>query len=153
MAKTLRPHGRQAGYPGGGYDREDKGGHRCTGRPGFYQAAYKSGAGIMSVHKGQWEAAHTLGFSTFDTYRCVILPQALRRIVPPLTGQAISLVKDSALVSTIAVYDLTMQGQAIIAETYLTFELWFIVAAIYLMLTVTLSVVVNLIENRLRVET
>jgi polar amino acid transport system permease protein len=122
----------------------------------LFEGAYISEifrAGIVSIHKGQWEAAHTLGFSTFDTYRCVILPQALRRIMPPLTGQAISLIKDSALVSTIAIYDLTMQGQAIIAETYLTFEIWFIVAAIYLMITVTLSVVVNVIENRLRVET
>jgi polar amino acid transport system permease protein len=84
-------------------------------------------------------------------YRYIILPQAIRRILPPLTGQAVSLVKDSALVSTIAVYDLTMRGQEIIAETYLAFEIWFAVAAIYLVVTVTLSVVINIMESRFKV--
>ena len=88
---------------------------------------------------------------TFHTYYYIVLPQAFRRILPPLTSQAVSLVKDSALVSTIAIYDLTMQGQAIIAETYLTFEVWFSIAAMYLVITVTLSSLANLLENRLRV--
>jgi polar amino acid transport system permease protein len=65
-----------------------------------------------------------------------------------LTSQAISLVKDSALVSTIAIYDLTMQGQAIIAETYLVFEIWFTIAAIYLMVTLALSLTMRLMEKR-----
>ncbi len=69
----------------------------------------------------------------------------------PLTSQAISLVKDSALVSTIAIYDLTMQGQAIIAETYLVFEIWFTVAAVYLGITLSLSFTVAYLEKRLRV--
>ncbi len=77
----------------------------------------------------------------------------MRRILPPLTSQAVSLVKDSALVSTIAIYDLTMRGQEIIAETYLAFEVWFTVAAIYLLITVTLSMIVNIMENRMAVET
>ena len=122
----------------------------------LFEGAYISEifrAGIVSLPRGQWEAAYSLGLSTFDTYRRVILPQAIRRVIPPLTSQAVSLIKDSALVSTIAIYDLTMQGQAIIAETYLTFELWFTVAAIYLMITVTLSVGVSIMENRLNVET
>ena len=116
----------------------------------LFEGAYASEifrAGIVSIHKGQWEAAHSLGLSTFHNYKYIILPQAIRRILPPLTNQAISLVKDSALVSTIAVYDLTMQGRAIIAETYLTFELWFTVAGIYLFLTLTLSLLVNRIEG------
>jgi polar amino acid transport system permease protein len=74
-------------------------------------------------------------------------------ILPPLTSQAISLVKDSALVSTVAIFDLTMRGQEIIADTFLTFEIWFVVAAIYLVITVTLSIIVNIMENRLRVVT
>jgi len=110
-------------------------------------------SGIVSIHRGQWEAARSLGFNTFNTYRYVILPQAIRRILPPLTSQAVSLVKDSALVSTIAVYDLTMRGQEIIAETFLAFEVWFTVAAIYLLITVTLSMIVNIMENRMAVET
>jgi polar amino acid transport system permease protein len=120
----------------------------------LFEGAYASEifrAGIVSIHRGQWEAAYSLGLSSFHNYRYIILPQAIRRILPPLANQAISLVKDSALVSTIAIYDLTMQGRAIIAETYLTFELWFTIAAIYLLITVILSVVVNTMENRLRV--
>lgn len=122
----------------------------------LFEGAYASEifrAGIVSIQRGQWEAAYSLGLTTFHNYRYIILPQAIRRVLPPLTNQAISLVKDSALVSTIAIYDLTMQGRAIIAETYLTFELWFTIAAIYLLITVSLSLVVNTMENRLRVAT
>ena len=81
--------------------------------------------------------------------RRVILPQAVRNILPPLTSQAISLIKDSALVSTIAIYDLTMQGQAIIAETFLVFEIWFTVAALYLVITLALSLTVAIMEKKL----
>jgi polar amino acid transport system permease protein len=122
----------------------------------LFEGAYASEifrAGIVSIHKGQWEAAYSLGLGRYDTYRCIILPQAIRRILPPLTSQGISLIKDSALVSIIAVYDLTMQGRVIIAETFLTFELWFTVAAIYLTVTLALSVLVNFLENHLRVRT
>lgn len=122
----------------------------------LFEGAYASEifrAGIISIHQGQWEAAHSLGLSTFHTYQRIILPQAIRYVLPPLTSQAISLIKDSALVSTIAVYDLTMQGQVIIAETFLTFEVWFTVAAIYLVITISLSVVVNILENHLRAQT
>jgi polar amino acid transport system permease protein len=120
----------------------------------LFEGAYASEifrAGIVSIQGGQWEAAYSLGLSTFHTYRHIVLPQAIGRMLPPLTGQAVSLAKDSALVSTIAIYDLTMQGQAIIAETYLTFEVWFTIAAMYLLITVTLSTVVNILENRFRV--
>ncbi len=121
----------------------------------LFEGAYASEilrAGIVSIHRGQWEAAYSLGLNTFQTYQHVVLPQAVRRIIPPLTSQVISLIKDSALVSTIAVYDLTMQGQAIIAETYLTFELWFTIAAIYLAITIPVSLGVNFMEKYLRVE-
>jgi polar amino acid transport system permease protein len=118
----------------------------------LFEGAYASEiirAGILSIHRGQWEAAFSLGLGIRPTYRLVILPQALRNILPPITSQAISLVKDSALVSTIAIYDLTMQGQAIIAETYLVFEIWFTIAAIYLMVTLALSATVTLMKKRL----
>ena len=117
----------------------------------LFEGAYASEifrAGITSVDRGQWEAAHSLGLSLINTYRYIILPQAIRRILPPLTSQAVSLIKDSALVSTIAIYDLTMQGQVIISETFLTFEIWFTVAAIYLVLTVLLSTVADIMEYR-----
>ncbi|MFV0350356.1 MAG: amino acid ABC transporter permease [Halodesulfovibrio sp.] len=107
-------------------------------------------AGIQSVPKGQWEAAYSLGMTTSATYRKVILPQAVRKVLPPLTNQAISLVKDSALVATISVFDMTMQGQAIIAETFMTFEIWFTIAAIYLVINLSLSFAVRGMEKRLR---
>jgi polar amino acid transport system permease protein len=118
---------------------------------GLFEGAYAAEilrAGIVSLPRGQWEAAHSLGLGAWPTWRYVILPQALRRVLPPLAGQAISLVKDSALVSTIAIYDLTMQGQKIVAETFLVFEIWFTVAAIYLVLTCSLSLAVRALERR-----
>ncbi|MGB3212929.1 MAG: amino acid ABC transporter permease [Desulforhopalus sp.] len=118
----------------------------------LFEGAYASEifrSGILSVAKGQIEAAESLGLTTFATYRHIIIPQAIRTVLPPLTSQAISLVKDSALVSTIAIYDLTMQGQALIAESYLTFEIWFTVAAMYLSITLFLSLIVGIMEKRL----
>ena len=121
----------------------------------LFEGAYASEifrAGIISIKQGQWEAAHSVGLNTYQTYRLIILPQALRRILPPLTSQAVSLIKDSALVSTIAIYDITMQGQAIIAETFLVFEIWFTVAAMYLTMTMVLSATVFYMEKRLKLE-
>ncbi|MDD4072719.1 MAG: amino acid ABC transporter permease [Desulfobacterales bacterium] len=122
----------------------------------LFEGAYASEifrAGIVSIHKSQWEAAYSQGFTGFQTCRFIIFPQAVRRILPPLTGQSISLLKDSALVSTIAIYDLTMQGQAIISETYLTFEIWFVLAGIYLVLAMVISMGVQRLEKRFKVET
>jgi polar amino acid transport system permease protein len=119
----------------------------------LFEGAYISEifrSGIESIPKGQWEASLSSGLSTLEAYRHVILPQAVRRILPPLTGQAVSLVKDSALVSTIAIYDLTMQGQAIVAETFLVFEVWFTVAAVYLAITISLSTLVHEMERRMK---
>jgi polar amino acid transport system permease protein len=117
----------------------------------LFEGAYASEimrAGIVAVDKGQWEASRSLGLGMGHTYLHVILPQALRRMLPPLTSQAISLVKDSALVSTIAIYDLAMQAQVVVADTFLTFEIWFTVAAIYLAITLGLSLVVRRMERR-----
>lgn len=118
----------------------------------LFEGAYASEifrAGIVSIDRGQWEAAYSLGLKPYHVYRVVILPQAIRRMLPPLTSQAVSLVKDSALVSTIAIYDLAMEAQMIVADTFLTFEVWFTVAAIYLCLTVTLSMVATYLERRM----
>ncbi len=118
----------------------------------LFEGAYASEiirAGILAIPAGQWDAAAALGMSRGQSYRNIILPQALRQMIPPLTSQGISLVKDSALVSTIAIYDLTMQGQQIIAETFLSFEIWFVIAAIYLAVTTILSILVKYLEYRL----
>ncbi|RUQ36293.1 MAG: amino acid ABC transporter permease [Candidatus Competibacteraceae bacterium] len=108
-------------------------------------------AGIEAIPAGQWEAAHALGLSRYALYRCVILPQAIRLILPPLTGLAVSLIKHSALVSVIAVADLTTEGRNLIADTFMTFEVWFTVAALYLALTISLSLWVGWLERRLPV--
>lgn len=118
----------------------------------LFEGAYASEifrSGIVSVEKGQWEASHSLGLSYKHAYRLIVIPQAVRRVLPPLASQAISLIKDSALVSTIAVYDLTMVTQALISETFLTFELWFTVALMYLVITITLSLLVSSLEKRM----
>jgi polar amino acid transport system permease protein len=122
----------------------------------LFEGAYASEifrGGIVSIHRGQWEAAYSLGMSTFHMYVHIILPQAVRRILPPLTSQTVSLIKDSALVSTIAIYDLTMQAKAIIADTFLTFEIWFTVAGMYLIVTTSLSMIVSAMERRFKIIT
>ena len=118
----------------------------------LFEGAYASEifrAGITSIDIGQFEAAKSLGMSSFAMYRHIILPQAVRRTLPPLTSQAVSLVKDSALVSTVSIFDLTMQGKSIVAESFLTFEIWFTVAAIYLVVTLSLSGLVRNLETRM----
>ncbi len=117
----------------------------------FFEGAYASEifrAGILSIRRGQWEAACSLGLSRLQSYRYIILPQATRRVLPPLTGQGVSLIKDSALVSTVSIYDLTMQGQRIVSETFLTFEVWFTVAFIYLIMTGSLSMFSAWLERK-----
>jgi polar amino acid transport system permease protein len=123
---------------------------------GLFEGSYISEifrAGIVSLHKGQWEASHSLGLSAFDTYRDVILPQALRRILPPLASEVITLIKNSALVSLVSLNDLAMQARVIAADTFLTFEVWFTTAAIYLVVTITLSVIVNRMEKKFKILT
>ena len=117
----------------------------------LFEGAYTSEiirAGILAVPQGQWEAAKSLGMGQASIYFRIIFPQSLRQSLPILVSQIISLIKDSSLVSTIAIYDLTMRGQEIIADTFLTFEIWFTVAAVYLVITTTLSEVVNYLEKK-----
>jgi polar amino acid transport system permease protein len=106
-------------------------------------------AGIEAVPKGQWEAAAAVGLSRPQLYRLIVLPQALRLVLPPLTGQAITLIKASSIVSVIAIFDLTTEGRNIISDTFLTFEVWLTVAAIYLAVTLTISLAVGALERRL----
>lgn len=122
----------------------------------LFEGAYLSEifrSGIVSLHKGQWEAAQSLGMSTFDTYRKVILPQAFRRILPPLTGEVISLIKNTSLVSLVALADLAFQARVIAADTFLTFEIWFTAALLYLLITIPFSMLASSLEKRLKVFT
>ena len=118
---------------------------------GLFEGAYMAElfrAGLLSVPREQWEAGISLGFGVSGTLRLVILPQAVRRMLPPLTSQLISLIKDTSLVSAIAVADLTMQAQVVIADTFLAFEIWSIVAVIYLMLTLCVALPARWLERR-----
>ena len=120
---------------------------------GLFEGSFASEiirAGINSVPRGQWEAASSVGLSRFSSYRYVVLPQAIPLMLPPMTGVLINLIKHSAIVSVIAVFELTTEGRNIIADTYMAFEVWLTVAGIYLVLTVSLSIFVGYLERRLR---
>ncbi|MBU1003598.1 MAG: amino acid ABC transporter permease [Proteobacteria bacterium] len=106
--------------------------------------------GIQSIERGQHEAAYALGLTRWQQMRHVILPQALARIVPPLAGQFISTIKDTAIVSVISVQELTFQGMELMAATYMTFEIMITVTVLYLLLTLTCSALARKLELRLR---
>ncbi len=105
-------------------------------------------AGIQSIAKGQSEAARSLGMTSTETMLHIVLPQALKRVLPPLAGQFISLIKDSSLVSVIAITDLTKSGREIITSSFATFEIWFTVALLYLAVTSLLSQLLFWLERR-----
>ncbi|MEK6805119.1 MAG: amino acid ABC transporter permease [Pseudomonadota bacterium] len=106
-------------------------------------------AGIEAVPRGQMEAARSLGLSTAQAMRFIVLPQALKKSLPPLAGQSISLIKDSSLVSVMALTDLTKAGREVVSSTFSPFEVWFTVAAMYLLLTGGLSIFVRRLEKRM----
>ena len=118
----------------------------------FFEGAFATEiirGGITGVNQSQFEASDAIGLTTFDKYYWIIIPQALPLILPPLTGLLISLIKHSAIVSVIAVSELTTAGMNIISETFMAFEIWFVVAGIYLALTITLSAVISMFEKSL----
>ena len=105
-------------------------------------------AGIQSVHRGQMEAARSLGMTYPQAMRKVILPQALRRILPPLAGQFISLVKDSSLLGVISIRELTKASREVVSSSLQPFEIWIVCAILYLFLTFTLSMFVQYLERK-----
>ena len=107
-------------------------------------------AGIQSVDKGQVEAAKALGLSRFQRFRFVIFPQGLRVIFPPLSNDFVAMVKDSSLVSVLGVADITQMGKIYAAGSFRFFETYSIVAYIYLVLTIGLSLALRQVEKRMR---
>jgi polar amino acid transport system permease protein len=107
-------------------------------------------AGIQSIERGIWEAAYALGLSRWQQMRYIILPLATQRILPPLAGQFISTIKDSAIVSVISIQELTFQGMELMSATYLIFEVWITITVLYLVLTLSLSLAVERLEVYLR---
>jgi polar amino acid transport system permease protein len=129
--------------------------------PGFLTAAVTLGliegayvaeivrAGVESIESGQWDAASALGLPRWRTLLHVVLPQAFQRMVPPLTGQFVSTLKDSAIVSVISIPELTFQAQELVSATYLSFEVWTLVFLLYLGLGLPCSIAARALERRL----
>ncbi|MCR6501589.1 amino acid ABC transporter permease [Shinella sp. CPCC 101442] len=107
-------------------------------------------AGIQSVDKGQVEAAKALGLSRFQRFRLVVFPQAVRVILPPLGNDFVAMVKDSSLVSVLGVADITQMGKVYASGSFRFFETYSIVAYVYLILTIGLSLALRGLERRLR---
>ena len=116
---------------------------------GAYVAEIFRGA-VQSVDPGQMEAARALGLGYFGAMRWVILPQAVKRMLPPLAGQFISLIKDSSLLSVISIREVTFTGKNLVSTEFRAFEVWFTVAGLYLVLTGALSAGVHMLERRMR---
>lgn len=120
---------------------------------GLYEGAYIAEivrAGLESVPKGQWEAARSMGFSRRVILFSIILPQAFRLMLPPLVNQSVTLVKDSSIVSTISVAELTYQGREIMNTTFMVFEIWTAIALGYLALSLLISGLGHLLERRIK---
>ena len=108
--------------------------------------------GIQSIPKGQYEGAKVLGFTYRQTMWHIVLPQVVKRVIPPLGNEFIALLKDSSLVSVIGFEELTRRGQLIIAKTYGSLEIWLSVAVIYLAMTLTISRFVAYLERRYKTD-
>lgn len=121
----------------------------------FCYGAYMSEiyrAGIQSIPRGQTEAARSLGMNYFQAMRYVILPQAVKVILPPVGNEFIALLKDSSLVSVVAVADMTRRGREFTASTFIPIETYMMIALLYLVLTLVSARIVNWIEHRTRFE-
>lgn len=106
-------------------------------------------AGIESIERGQVEAALSLGMSRWQAMRFVVLPQAVRRVLPPLGNDFIAMLKDSSLVSVLGVQDITLMGKVYAASTFMFFETYNVVAFLYLVMTIALTLFVRWIERRM----
>ncbi len=121
---------------------------------GLFEASFVSEifrAGIQAVHKTQMEAARSLGMGYRQSMQHVILPQAFRNIIPPMTGEMIALVKESALLTIISLGELTHRAQELGSRTLLQFEFFLILAGYYLLLTIPLGLISYILERRLNI--
>jgi polar amino acid transport system permease protein len=120
---------------------------------GVYSGAYVSeivrGA-IQSVDRGQMEAARSIGMSSAQSMRAIILPQAVVRMIPPLGNEFIALIKNSALVSLLTIHDLMHEGQKIISVSYRSLEVYLAIALVYLVLTSAASYLLHRLERNIR---
>lgn len=128
---------------------------RCVAGLAFGYGAYEAEifrAGIQSIPRGQMEAARSLGMSHYQAMRYIILPQAIRVVLPPLGNDFVSMLKDTSLVSALAVRELTQLGKLYRGRTFRSFETWNTVSFLYLSMTIVLSLLVRSLERRMRTE-
>jgi polar amino acid transport system permease protein len=119
----------------------------------FFEGAYITEiirSGIESIERGQREAAYSLGLSAIDQMRFIIMPQAIKRVLPPLTNEFINTIKYSALASVVSIQELTFMGRSVVESTGKIFEAWITISLMYLILTLTLSLLVGRLEIRMR---
>lgn len=119
---------------------------------GLFQSAYITEivrAGIEAIDTGQWDASKALGFDRWQQLRHVILPQALRIMLPPLANEFINTIKYSSIVSIISIQELTFQGMQVMSSTQVTIEVWLTITLMYLIICLSLSIGVNRLEGRL----
>ena len=120
---------------------------------GLFSGAYAGEiirSGIQNIHYGQMEAARSLGMSYFQAMVFIILPQVLKNTLPSLAGVFISLIKDSSLVSVMALTDLTKTAREIVSSSFMVFEVWLTIALLYFLLTYGLSHLIKSFENKMR---
>ncbi|NNK13429.1 MAG: amino acid ABC transporter permease [Desulfofustis sp.] len=119
---------------------------------GIFQSAYITEivrAGIEAIDVGQWDASKALGLNYFQQLRLIILPQALRIMLPPLANEFINTIKYSSIVSIISIQELTFQGLQVMSSTQVTIEVWLTITAMYLIICLSLSLLVTRLEHRL----
>jgi polar amino acid transport system permease protein len=116
----------------------------------YMSEVYRSG--IQSITKGQMEAARSLGMNYFQAMRYVVLPQAIRVVLPPMGNEFITLLKDSSLVSVVAVADMTRRGREFMAANFIPIQTWAMIALLYLVLTLLAGRVVAWMERRFKLE-
>ncbi|MCL6631478.1 MAG: amino acid ABC transporter permease [Alicyclobacillus herbarius] len=109
-------------------------------------------AGILGVDRGQREAAESIGMTGYQTMRYIILPQAFKRMIPPLVNQFAQTIKDTSLVAPVGVVDLMYQGQITVAQTYAAFSIYTLVAALYFIVIFAVSRFANYLERRLQID-
>jgi len=119
----------------------------------FFEGAYITEiirAGIESIERGQNEAAHALGLSWADKMRFVIMPQAIKRVLPPLANEFINTIKYSAITSVVSIQELTFMGRQVVVATRNIFETWITVSVLYMVLTFTLSLFTGRLEKKMK---
>jgi polar amino acid transport system permease protein len=118
----------------------------------IFEAAYVTEivrAGIQAIDRGQWEGAQSVGLSRLDVMRYVILPQAIKRVVPPLANQFISLIKDSSIVALVSIQELTFMALDVVVATSRVFEVWITVAVMYFVICFGFSMGFLRLEKRM----